>query len=91
LPAGNSMTFPYTYFRFFCTSPSLGLYCEIILGCRLFAYAVCDRVMAQAVCYRPLIAEARLLAWVAPCGGQSGTRVSISPSSSNFPVNIILS
>jgi hypothetical protein len=41
--------------------------------------------MAQVVSRRPLTAEARVLALVIPCGGQSGTGTGFSPSSSVFP------
>jgi hypothetical protein len=44
--------------------------------------------MAQAVSRRPLTAEARVRARVNPCGicgGQSGTGIGFSPSSSVFP------
>jgi hypothetical protein len=46
------------------------------------------RAMAQAVSHRPLTAEARVRARVNPCGicgGQSGTGIGFSPSSSFFP------
>jgi hypothetical protein len=42
------------------------------------------RAMAQVVRRRPLTAEARVRAWVNPCGicgGQSGTVTGFSPSS----------
>jgi hypothetical protein len=48
--------------------------------------------MAQVVSRRPLTVEARVRAWVNPCGicgGQSGTGTGFSPSSSVLPVNII--
>jgi hypothetical protein len=44
--------------------------------------------MAQVVSRRPLTAEARVRAWVNPCGicgGQSGTGTGFSSSSSAFP------
>jgi hypothetical protein len=44
--------------------------------------------MAQVVSRRPLTAEARVRAWVYPCGicgGQSGTGTGFSQSSSVFP------
>jgi hypothetical protein len=44
--------------------------------------------MAQAVSRRPLTAEARVRAWVSPCGicsGQSGTGTRLSPSSLGSP------
>jgi hypothetical protein len=43
--------------------------------------------MSQAVSRGPLTAEARVRAWVSPCGiygRQSGTRTGLSPSSSGF-------
>jgi hypothetical protein len=46
------------------------------------------RVIPQVVSRRPLTAEARVRAWVNPCGirgGQSGTGTGFSPSSSVFP------
>jgi hypothetical protein len=49
------------------------------------------RAMAQVISCRPLTAEARVRAWVNPCGicgGQSGIGIGFSPSSSGFPVNI---
>jgi hypothetical protein len=45
------------------------------------------RVMAQVVSRWPLTAEARVRAWVNPCGicgGQSGTGTGFSPRSSGF-------
>jgi hypothetical protein len=44
--------------------------------------------MAQAVCHRPLTAEARVLSQVSPCefcGGQSGTGTCFSPRTSVLP------
>jgi hypothetical protein len=44
--------------------------------------------MAQIVSRWPITAEARVRAWVIPCGiydEQSGTRTGFSPSSSVFP------
>jgi hypothetical protein len=46
------------------------------------------RAMTQVVSHRPLTTEARVRAWVNPCGicgGQSGTGTGFSPSSSVFP------
>jgi hypothetical protein len=43
--------------------------------------------MAEAVSYRPLTAEARVLSRVSPhgiCGGQSGARTGFSPSYLTF-------
>jgi hypothetical protein len=51
-------------------------------------YTPTGRTIAQAVSRRPLTAEA----WASPCGicgGQSRIEISISPSSSVSPVNII--
>jgi hypothetical protein len=48
--------------------------------------------MAQGVSRRPLNTEDRVRAWVSPCeicGGQSGTGIGFSPSSSGLPINII--
>jgi hypothetical protein len=50
--------------------------------------SVSGRAMAQVVSRRPLTAEARVRARVNPCGicgGQSGTGIGFSPSSSVFP------
>jgi hypothetical protein len=46
------------------------------------------RAMAQAVSRRPLTAEDRVRSRVGPCGicgGQSGTGIGVSPSTSVFP------
>jgi hypothetical protein len=50
--------------------------------------------MAQAVSRRPLTAESRARARVNPCGicgGQIGTRIGFSPSSSVFPFPLSIS
>jgi hypothetical protein len=47
-----------------------------------------ERAMAQAVSRRPLTAEDRVRSQVGPCGicgGQSGTGIGFSPSTSVFP------
>jgi hypothetical protein len=49
--------------------------------------------MAQVVSRRPLTAEARFRARANPrgiCGGQSGTGTGLSPSSSVFPCQYII-
>jgi hypothetical protein len=49
---------------------------------------VWGRAVAQVVSRRPLTPEARIRAWVNPCGicgEQSGTGTGFSPSSSVFP------
>jgi hypothetical protein len=51
------------------------------------------RAMAQVVSRRSLTAEARVRAWVNPCGicgGQSGTGTGFSPSSSVFPCHYVI-
>jgi hypothetical protein len=47
--------------------------------------------MTEAVSRPPLVAEARVRSLVSPCdicGGQSGTEIDLSPSSSVFRVSI---
>jgi hypothetical protein len=46
------------------------------------------RAMAQAVSHRPPTADARVRSRVSPCwnsGGQSGSGIGVSPSTSVFP------
>jgi hypothetical protein len=49
--------------------------------------------MAQVISCRPVTADARVHARVNPCaicGGQSGTEIGFSPSSSVFPCQYII-